>query len=394
MIYSEFKNKQLSLLGLGAMRLPTNDCGSIDVAKTREMIDFSIKSGINYFDTAYPYHNGESELVLGEILKDYPRESFYLATKYPGHQIAESYDPAEVFEHQLKKCGVEYFDFYLLHNVYENSINVYTDEKWGIIDYFREQKKNGRIKHLGFSTHAGLDTIKRFVDICGDMEFCQIQLNYLDWTLQNAKDTYDFLTERNIPVWVMEPVRGGKLAKLNESDTARLNALRPDESIAAWGFRFLQGLPNVKMVLSGMSNMEQLCDNIKTFSESKPLNEGELDAVFAVAEGLKNSIPCTACRYCCDGCPMELDIPMMLATFNDIRYSPSTNASMKIEGMPDDKKPSACINCGQCVAICPQGIDIPKHLHEFSEALKTIPSWAKISKEREEAAKRLKNLNK
>ena len=269
MIYSKFQNKKLSLLGFGAMRLPTLEDGTIDETQVKEMTAYAMEHGVNYYDTAYPYHGGESERVMGRILKEYPRDSFYLATKYPGHQIlSDGYNPAAIFEEQLEKCQVEYFDFYLLHNVNEKSVETYMDPQWGIVDYFKEQKKLGRIKHLGFSTHAQVDCLKEFLDYCGeDMEFCQIQLNYLDWTLQNAKGKYELLTEHGIPVWVMEPVRGGKLAVLSEDREAKLKAVCPDASVASWGFRFLQGLPNVQMVLSGMSNMEQMQDNIKTFTE-------------------------------------------------------------------------------------------------------------------------------
>ena len=201
MIYSEFCGKKLSLLGFGAMRLPQKD-GGIDCELTEEMVKYAIDNGVNYFDTAWPYHGGESERVLGKILSGYDRDKFYLATKYPGHQLSSSYDPAAIFEKQLEKCGVEYFDFYLLHNVYEKSLDVYFDPKWGIIDYFREQKRLGRIKHLGFSSHGQPENLREFLDICGDMEFCQIQLNYLDWTLQDAKAKYELLTERGIPVCV------------------------------------------------------------------------------------------------------------------------------------------------------------------------------------------------
>ena len=234
MLYKNFQDLRLSALGFGAMRLPTQADGSIDVARTEEMVRYAMDHGVNYFDTAYPYHGGMSEVVLGQILKQYPRDSFYLADKYPGHQIASSYDPAAIFEDQLKKCGVEYFDFYLLHDVYEKSIETYLDPKWGIIDYFLEQKRLGRIRHLGFSAHGGPDNLRAFLDAAGEhMEFCQIQLNYMDWTLQDAKAKCALLAERNIPVWVMEPVRGGKLASLSEENTAKLKALRPDESIGA-----------------------------------------------------------------------------------------------------------------------------------------------------------------
>ncbi len=388
MIYRDFQGKQLSLLGFGAMRLPLTESGAVDEDLVRQMIQTGMDKGMNYIDTAYPYHSGESERVLGEILKDYDRESYYLATKYPGHQLSESYDPADVFEKQLKKCNVEYFDFYLLHNVYENSMGTYLDPKWGILEYFKEQKRLGRIRHLGFSSHGQLANLKEFLDICGDdMEFCQIQLNYLDWSLQNAKEKYDLLTQRGIPVWVMEPVRGGKLVNLPDAQAAMLKNARPDESVAAWGFRFLQDLPNVTMILSGMSNMAQMEDNLATFAAEKPLSAAEKQMLFDIAEGMKNSVPCTACRYCTDGCPLGLDIPTMLAAYNEVRVAPSTNAIMHIEALPEEKQPTACIACGQCAAICPQSIDIPKELADFAAAMAKIPSWAQICRERALAQK-------
>ncbi len=390
MIYSNFQDKRLSLLGFGAMRLPVHPDGTIDEAQVREMTRIAIEQGVNYFDTAYPYHNGDSERVMGRILAEYPRDSYYLATKYPGHQILSSgYNPAEIFEEQLEKCGVDYFDFYLLHNVYEKSMETYLDPKWGIIDYFKEQKRLGRIRHLGFSTHAQTACLKEFLDVCGeDMEFCQIQLNYLDWTLQDAKAKYDLLTERNIPVWVMEPVRGGRLAKLSDTEEAALKQLRPEESIAAWSFRFLQELPNITMILSGMSNLEQMQDNLKTFAEGKPLSKQEHSLLLTMADGMKNSIPCTGCRYCCDGCPMGLNIPMLLSTCNELRFAATVNSAMRIEFLEESKKPSACISCGACTGICPQNIDIPAALKELTETISKLPSWAEICRQREEAAKR------
>ena len=390
MIYSKFQNKKLSLLGFGAMRLPTLEDGTIDETQVKEMTAYAMEHGVNYYDTAYPYHGGESERVMGRILKEYPRDSFYLATKYPGHQIlSDGYNPAAIFEEQLEKCQVEYFDFYLLHNVNEKSVETYMDPQWAIVDYFKEQKKLGRIKHLGFSTHAQVDCLKELLDYCGeDMEFCQIQLNYLDWTLQNAKGKYELLTEHGIPVWVMEPVRGGKLAVLSEDREAKLKAVCPDASVASWGFRFLQGLPNVQMVLSGMSNMEQMQDNIKTFTERNALSEEENTLVLEIAESMKDSIPCTGCRYCCDGCPMELDIQMLLSVYNEIRVAPTTTAAIPIEFMAEEKKPSACVACGKCMEICPQNINVPEAMKDLAEKLTAIPSWAEICRQREEAAKK------
>lgn len=389
MIYKEFQDIKLSQLGFGTMRLPLLADGTIDEPQVQKMTDYAMEHGINYFDTAYPYHGGNSERVIGRALKKYPRESFYLADKYPGHQVAATYDPAAIFEEQLEKCGVEYFDFYLLHNVYENSMDVYLDPRWGILDYFKEQKRLGRIKHLGFSSHARVETLRKFLEICGDdMEFCQIQLNYLDWTLQQAKEKCELLAEHNIPVWVMEPVRGGKLAKLSEEQEKAMRTLRPEESTAAWALRFLQEISGVTVILSGMSNMEQMTDNVKTFEERKPLSRQEMQLLLDAAEGMKDSVPCTACRYCCDGCPKGLNIPMLLAVYNEIRVTPNVNSVMSIQFMPEDKKPTACIACGKCMKICPQNINIPQAFKDMNEIMKGIPSWLDICKEREEAAKR------
>jgi len=385
-ICSTFQDKRLPLLGFGTMRLPLDGQGAIDEGQVARMVDYALANGVNYFDTAWPYHNGQSEPVIGRVLSRYDRDSYYLATKYPGHQISDRYDPAATFEAQLKKCGVEYFDFYLLHNVYEKSMETYLNPELGILDYFKEQKRLGRIRHLGFSCHARPEALETFLDACGaDMEFCQIQLNYLDWTLQNAKRAYELLTERGIPVWVMEPVRGGKLAQLTPEDEGRLQQLRPEESAAAWAFRFLQGLPNVTMILSGMSDMEQLQDNIKTFSQRRDLSPQETALLFDIAEGMKNAVPCTACRYCCDGCPAGLDIPRLLALYNDLRFAPSLTIGMRIQSIPASGQPSACIGCGQCTAICPQKIDIPAALRDFAQQVSKLPLWEDVCRQRAQA---------
>ena len=391
MLYNEACGEKLSRLGFGCMRLPQTPEKTIDEIELQRMVDYAIAHGVNYFDTAWPYHGGTSELAIGKALAKYPREQWFLADKYPGHQIAASYNPAEIFEQQLKKCGVEYFDFYLLHNVYENSIGVYTDEQWGILDYFVEQKRLGRIRHLGFSSHARPDTLEKFLNYAGDtMEFCQIQLNYLDWTLQDAKAKYDLLTKRGIPVWVMEPLRGGRLAELAGEDTARLRALRPDESTAAWSFRWLQNLPNVRMVLSGMSAFDQMADNVATFSGGATQTDAEATLLSDIAESLKNALPCTRCRYCCDGCPMGLDIPMLIHAYNDLKFAGSMTVSMQMDALPEDKRPSACVGCGACAAICPQSIDIPAAMSDLAGLLSRMPSWAEMCRQREEAARKLK----
>ena len=388
MLQNTFQDLTLPRLGFGTMRLPTLPDGTIDEEKTAEMVACAMAHGVNYFDTAMPYHSGESETVIGRILSRYDRSSFYLADKYPGHQICSTYNPAATFEEQLQKCGVEYFDFYLLHNVYENSMKTYLNPQWGIIEYFKEQRRLGRIRHLGFSSHCRPEHLREFLDACGeDMEFCQIQLNWLDWTLQDAKTQYELLTERNIPVWVMEPVRGGALAKLPEESITRLKTLRPEESIPAWSFRFLQDLPNVKMILSGMSDLEQMEDNIRTFQQIKPLSAEERDLLLEIAEPLKGSVPCTACRYCCDGCPAGLNIPVLLSLYNGFCITPHLTVAMAVESFPTDKRPAACIGCGKCAQICPQGIDIPGALKAFAEGLAKMPSWEETCRQREAEGK-------
>ena len=392
MYYNSFKGLELSALGFGTMRLPLIPGGSgrdIDQEKLEEMVKYALEHGVNYFDTAVPYHESMSETAVGKALSKYPRESFFLATKYPGHQISSSYNPEETFEEQLKNCAVDYFDFYLMHNINENSVKTYLDPKWGIHDYFKAQKENGRIRHLGFSCHGDVPCMEEFLEVYGDVvEFCQIQLNYLDWTLQDAKSKCEFLNERKLPIWVMESVRGGKLAHFDEETEAEMKAMNPDKSIASWGFRFLQGIEGVTVILSGMSSLEQMMDNVSTFESPNPLNEEETAEVFKVAEKVKNSVPCTACRYCCDGCPMKLNIPRIISLYNDFKISSSINIAMRQDAMGESGMPSRCIGCGQCSAVCPQKINVPELMVTMDAALKTIPSWAEVCRQREEAKRR------
>ncbi len=375
MITKSFCGLKLSALGMGAMRLPVleGDDARIDSAATQELVDYAMAHGVNYYDTAWGYHAGNSETALGKALAKYPRDSFYLADKFPGYDLANMPKVQEIFERQLQKCGVDYFDFYLFHNLCEMNIDAYLDdEKYGIFSYLMEQKKNGRIRHLGFSVHGALPIMERFLDAYGKhMEFCQIQLNYVDWTFQNARAKVELLKEWNIPVWVMEPVRGGKLASLPTEDEARLRALRPGESPAAWAFRFLQDIPGVAVTLSGMSNLQQLKDNIATFETERPLREQERGALFAIADGLLGGrLPCTACRYCTSHCPKELDIPMLLELYNE--HSFTTNgfiAPMALLAQPAEKQPSACIGCRSCEQVCPQQIKISEAMARFAASL-------------------------
>lgn len=375
MITKEFRGEALSALGLGNMRLPLIDGNDamIDEAAAAEMVDYALKQGINYFDTAWGYHSGNSELVIGKILEKYPRDSFYLATKFPGYDKSNMEKVEEIFERQLEKCRVDYFDFYLFHNVSDGNIDLYLDRKYGLMEYLLKQKENGRIRHLGFSTHGNLDTMRRFLEAYGEhMEFCQIQLNYLDWTYQNAKEKMELLKEYHLPVWVMEPVRGGKLAKLAQADEEKLMALRPEEKTPAWAFRFLQNLPEVTMVLSGMSDMEQLQDNIATFSEEKPLKEEELEVLLKIADGMMNGmVPCTECRYCVSKCPQELDIPDLIEIYNNNSLTGKGKIGAgALKFVPEDKYPEHCVGCRSCEAVCPQNIKISEIMADFVERLK------------------------
>ena len=374
MYYNKFQDIELSALGLGCMRLPVidGDDSKPDAAAVEEMVAYAMENGINYYDTAWGYHSGNSEIVIGAVLAKYPRESFYLASKFPGYDLSNMDKVEEIFEKQLEKCKVDYFDFYLFHNVCEMNINQYLDPKYGIYNYLILQKNNGRIKHLGFSAHGSDEVIERFLKAYGaDMEFCQLQINYIDWEFQNAVKKVELVKSYGIPVFVMEPVRGGKLAGLDAHYEAKLKEMRPGESVVAWAFRFLQSI-DATVVLSGMSDFEQLKQNIEIYSEKKPLDENEMKTLLGIARDMVNpkTVPCTACRYCTSHCPMELDIPFLLSLYNEHFYSDGGFiAPMALMSLSEDKQPSACIGCGSCEEVCPQQIKIPEALASFCEIL-------------------------
>lgn len=375
MVYKDYQDVKLSALGMGAMRLPVTDGddAKIDEGKTAEMVAYAMEHGINYYDTAWGYHGGNSELAMGKALSRYPRETYYLATKFPGYDLSNMDKVEEIFERQLKKCGVEYFDFYLFHNVCEMNIDAYLDEKYGIFDYLMKQRENGRIRHLGFSAHGSRDVMKRFLEAYGEhMEFGQIQLNWLDWSFQDARAKVELLNEYHIPVWVMEPLRGGRLASLSEENTAKLKTLRPQENIPAWAFRFLQSIPGVTVVLSGMSNYKQLQDNILTYEAEKPLSKEEMAVLLSIAGEMlgKKTLPCTACHYCVSHCPKGLDIPELLELYNEHSFTGGGFiAPMALMAVPREKQPSACVGCRSCEAVCPQQIKISEAMAEFSSWL-------------------------
>lgn len=376
MIYRDFKGEKLSLFAMGTMRLPVidGDDARIDEDAARAMFDYALEHGVNYFDTAWGYHGGTSELVTGRALARHPRESFNIASKFPGYDLSNMGKVEEIFAKQLEKCQVEYFDFYLVHNVCESNIDAYLDdERYGTVSYLKKMRDEGRIRHLGFSCHGQMDVLERFLEAYGaDMEFCQLQLNYLDWTFQDAKGKMELAGRYDLPIWVMEPLRGGQLARLTDEQFAPLKAMRPDETQVGWALLFLQSLPEVTTVLSGSSSLEQMAENIALFEEERPLSAEETEALLGVADDMvrSNVLPCTACRYCTSHCPVGLDIPMLLALYNEHKF---TNggfiAPMMLGTLPEDERPAACIGCGTCSSVCPQQIDIPAALADFAAML-------------------------
>ena len=376
MIYRDYKGDRLSMMGFGAMRLPVIDGndGKVDVPKAEALVDEAYRSGINYFDTAWGYHMGTSETVMGEALSRYPRDSYRLSTKFPGYDLSNFGKHEEIFAKQLEKCKVDYFDFYFLHNVCELNIDRYMDEeKYHTVSFFRRMKAEGKIKHLGFSCHGSLEVLKRFLEKYGEfMEFGMIQMNYLDYNFQGAKGKLDLLNSYRIPVWVMEPLRGGMLAKMAPADLERMRKTRPGIEPVELAFRFLQSLPGVTVILSGMTEMEQMREKLRIFEKDEPLSKEETDALLVIAKGLINGkiAPCTACKYCLSHCPKELNIPVLLEKYNeDALTGGGFIAPFAIKALPPEKRPSACIGCKSCEKVCPQQIRISEILKAFGSKM-------------------------
>ena len=386
MITKNYKDtdKKLSQFGFGCMRLPTttgNPADPIDYAKAEALIDYAYAHGINYFDTAYVYHNGDSENFIGKALSKYPRDTWNLVTKMPPSAVQKPEDLEKVFNDQLKKCGVDYFDFYLCHGVMDICYDFFAGEEFGVIPFLDRMKKEGKIKKLGFSSHCSPKKLAEFCELY-DWDIAQIQLNYFDWDYQDAKQQYEILTAHHIPIVVMEPCRGGRLCTLCDESVDILKKAAPDRSVASWAFRWLQGLPNVQVVLSGMNTMEQLTDNLSVFESPQPLNDEEKAALQKAIDAFKSkfTVPCTACRYC-NKCPKELDIPVILSAYNDCCLTDnqfmrgSTYKALKARG--EKYMPYECVGCGTCMNACPQGIDTPSIMDAFSKMINEIPAHFK-----------------
>ena len=329
MYYNDFKGLKLSGLGLGCMRLPVvdGDESKVDRKAVQEMVDYAMANGINYFDTAWGYHSGNSESVIGEALSKYDRGSYYLATKFPGYDLGNFGKHEEIFAKQLEKCKTDYFDFYLYHNVCEMNIDKYVNDDDGLADFLLRMKEEGKIKHLGFSCHGSLEVMHEFIKThWRHLDFCQIQLNYLDFEFQNAKAKVEELNNLDMPIWVMEGLRSGKLAQSALGGEKILARSNPDYTPADWAFGFLEAVPGVTMILSGMSNMEQLEHNIEFFDEKRPISDDDIATLltaahFDITNSKTGTVPCTECRYCTSKCPQGLDIPELLKFYNENAYT-------------------------------------------------------------------------
>jgi len=377
MFYREFETikEKVSLLGFGCMRFPkiNDNAPDIDEELATKMVDYAIQNGVTYFDTAYPYHNGLSEKFIGKTLKRYPRESFYLATKLPIWLVKSKEQVIQLFEEQLNNCQVDYFDFYLIHNMNRESYQ--TVLTYDVIPTLQALKQQGKIKHLGFSFHDNVNVLEAHLNN-HEWDFVQLQLNYLDWDLQNAKRQYELVRKKNIPVIVMEPVRGGALATLSETSNQLLREHHPEKSVASWAIRYAASKSGVLTVLSGMSNFEQVKDNIHTLSAFAELTlEEELIIKKALTIYLASgTIPCTGCRYCMD-CPFGVDIPRVFSIYNQYMLTGNKwafqNAYFRV--LEDSKKAENCTACKKCIKKCPQFIDIPTWMREIkllAESLK------------------------
>ena len=359
----KFKDTEVSRLGLGTMRLPCKTPLKreanplIDYKAGQELVDLAYQNGVNYFDTAYIYHAGKSESFISSALKKYPRDSYFLADKLPVWMCFRKSDLEKIFNKQLERCGVDYFDFYLLHSL--DAGNWKKCVKFNAIDFVEQKRKEGKVKYFGFSFHGTIDDLKEIV-AAHDWDFAQIQMNYLDWNNQNAKEQYQILTDAGIPVIIMEPVRGGKLANPPKAVCEMFSNAKPDKSYASWAISFDASFDNVLTILSGMNAPEQMLDNLATLTDFKPLSENDMNLCHNAAAIMNKNdiIPCTGCDYCAD-CPKGVKISSIFAVYNSFKNGDCTKEEAIAKYNEIDVRADACINCGKCKSHCPQQIDIP-----------------------------------
>lgn len=359
--------EQVSLLGFGCMRFPLCEDGSINEVEAEQMLDTAIEHGVNYIDTAYPYHNGDSEPFVGSVLKKYDRSAYYLATKLPMFKVKTLEEAKTVFEEQRKRLDTEYFDFYLLHAMDKAKWEI--AKKEGIVAYCEQLKAEGKIKNFGFSFHDDYEVFEEMIN-ARDWDFCQIQYNYIDRDVQAGDRGYQLCEEKGIPMVIMEPIKGGNLAILPEDMQQQFKDVHPERSISSWALRWVGSHPNVRVILSGMSTLEQVEDNLDTFKEFKALDEQERHVVDCVAKEIlsRTKNGCTACRYCMP-CPFGVDIPANFRIWNEFgKYANTISAKRKYEDLKEQKA-SACKSCGKCETLCPQAIQIRKDLRSVDEEL-------------------------
>ena len=370
--YIEQFNKSLPRLGYGCMRLPEKN-DEIDFEEAKKLIHHAYTMGLNYFDTAYIYHKGESELFLGKVLTEFKRDTYFLANKLPVWKVKEEGDAEKLFNEQLEKCNTEYFDFYLLHSLNKKSIEIV--EKFNLYDFIAKKKEEGKIKNIGFSFHDTNEVLQKFA-AAHKWDFAQLQINYWDWEEDDAKSMYDTLDKLNIPCFVMEPVRGGFLASFAPHAMKHFYDYDSKSSVASWALRWVASLPNIAITLSGMSNMEQLQDNINTFTNLKPISDEEQKIINSVVEDLKKikPVPCTGCRYCMN-CQYGVDIPGVFGIYNDYKKSENkTIATKNYFAMSEKRQGGNCQNCGECITKCPQHIIIPDELEKIHAEMLQINS--------------------
>ncbi len=360
---------ETSLLGFGCMRFPITPKGDIDEPEAERMLDKAIKEGVNYIDTAYPYHQGNSEVVVGKVLKKYPRDSFYLATKLPLWKVEGKEDVRRIFEEQLAKLQTNYIDFYLMHAV--------NKERWdkmkelGCIPILEKLKEEGKIKYLGFSFHDSYEVFEEVLNY-RDWDFCQIQFNYIDTEEQAGLKGYKLAEKKGVPLVIMEPVKGGRLAAFSGDIAERFQKLDESASLASFALRWVGSFPNVKVILSGMSSMEQVEDNLKTFRSFKPLSEEEIEVIQDVVRTMKGRIQngCTGCKYCMP-CPAGVDIPGCFGVWNQYHIYQNYNLVKQDweNSIGEKHQPKNCVKCGKCEEACPQKLSIRNDLEKVQADL-------------------------